>query len=74
MEASALTFRNMDSLVFSEFCDRYCAVLRKVERERLGLNELLPTQPQRNHLDDDDDAFLAYATEGHYTTATAADV
>ena len=62
----------MDSLVFSEFCDRYCNILRKEERKRLGLNELTPLQPQRNHLDDDD--FLTLANEGRYTKSKEADV
>ena len=53
----------MDSLVFSEFCDRYCNILRKEERKRLGLNELTPLQPQRNHLDDDD--FDVHLVEGN---------
>jgi hypothetical protein len=35
----------MDSLVFSEFCEHYCDLLRREEKKRLGLDDILPMLP-----------------------------
>ncbi len=71
-------FRNMDSLVFSEFCEHYCDLLRREEKKRLGLDDILPMLPlqqqQQQQRPPDEDDFLTLANEGKYTKSREADV
>ena len=66
----------MDSLVFSEFCEKYTDLLRKEDIKRKGLDELVPMhkmlQPEERQLSDDE--FLTLANEGLYTKSKEADV
>ena len=63
----------MDALVFAEFCDQFCAILRKEKAKQAGRLEipLLPFQPEPPLNEDD---FLTLANEGRYTKAREADV
>ena len=66
----------MDSLVFSESCEKYTDLLRKEDIKRKGLDELVPMQkmlqPEERQMSDDE--FLTLANEGLYTKSKEADV
>ena len=64
----------MDSLVFSEFCEKYTDLLRKEEMKRKGLNELSPMYQPEEEQQSSEEEFLTLAHEGNYIKSKEADV